>query len=300
MNFALRTNRRRGLALLEVLLAVAIALTFLGGTVLAFIEMMRASDRAQARLDAIANARHALETMSLEFSRAYLQPAGANRFTGQFADDGAGNRIDGDKDTLIDEELSDALDNDGDWLPADDKHALIDTARNIYERQRFRNVADLDDDHVDEDVKFVKSDVLFRTQPDDGTTNTRLVRFVIGSFDVDDNVLLEEVTTDAGGPDEAVTTSPIAFNVLAFNALYWDQNSSRYWVRTWNSDDFTTGAVPELPAAVNLSVTVYAGQPQTLAMISAAEGIDTLTLTTTADLEAVLADSRYNALRETY
>jgi prepilin-type N-terminal cleavage/methylation domain-containing protein len=67
---SLRRNTQRGLTLMELLVAMTIAVIIIGGSVAAFIQMLRAHDRAQARIDAMANARSALEVVSLEFRRA--------------------------------------------------------------------------------------------------------------------------------------------------------------------------------------------------------------------------------------
>lgn len=301
-----RGRQGRGLSLIEVLIAIAITMAFLGGAVLAFVEIMRSTDRSQARLDAVSNARHALDRMSIELKKAYRGEPGPvpYMFSGQTVSLGEGDRADNDRDGNFDEEDINGRDDDADYAAAtDDKHAELSPG--LHERQRFVGIADLDDAKVDEDAKFTQADIQFRTFPDGSTTGTREVRYVLGDYDGENNVLLQEVTVDAGGPDQQVTTGPLAFNVVSFSALFWDQATTgtepydKYWKTQWDAGSVTPGT-PELPVAVNLSVSVYAGHPQSLASVIAPAPIPTVTLSTTIVIEAVKGDIRYTAIRETY
>lgn len=316
MSFALRTrpSHSRGLTLMELLVAVAITLAFLGSAVMAFIEIIHSSDRAQARLEAMANARHALETMTIEFKRAQIGPSGAvfqGATTAKVNTDGSsnGNYTDDDGDGRIDEEDLDGRDQDGDWVvAADDKHAVLDAFGAISERHRFRGLADLDDGHVDEDCKFSTADVTFRTFPDtfNPTTSPRQVRFYLGEADGEPNVLLRELTLGAGTPNAVTYTDPIAFNVLSFGVLFWDQNTTQtteefqqYWKPSWDASAQNPSLCP-LPPSVYLSMTMYAGTPLPFTSLAPGTPIETVTMSTAADIEAVLADPRYAQVRETY
>jgi hypothetical protein len=288
--------------MLEVLMAVAIALAFLGGAVLAFSEIIRAADRSQARLNAIANGRHALDRMTVELTRA--DPGTPEFFIGSTTELINGDYADNDGDGEVDEESVNGLDDDNDWVvTTDDKHAELQPG--LFERQRFLNKPDLDDIHVDEDVKFTSADMQFRTYPDSSTTGTRHVRFLLGNYDGEANVLLQEVTTDVGGPEQTVTTAPLAFNVMSFSALYWDQGDSdpdtRYWKTTWDASSVDT-SLPPLPVVVHLAVTVYSGYPDTPGTIVAGTPFATETVSTNVMIEGVKGDplGRYDAIRETY
>jgi type II secretory pathway pseudopilin PulG len=296
-------RRPGGLTLVELLVAIAIVMAFLGSTVLAFIQIMRASDLAQARMDALSNARHAAELMTIEFKRARPGPPAStppNRFVGMTASLETGNGKDDDNDGKVDEESVNGLDDDGDWTIGDDRHAAV--SGTVRERKRFVGTADLGDGRVDEDARFARAKVRFRTF--DSTTGTREVRFYVGEFDGTTNVLLREVTIDAGGPEQKTATFPVAFNVLSFSLLFWDQNSTttqaKYWRTDWNSEDYPpAGPLPALPASVAIGLTVYAGT-RPLALQPPGEPLDTVTVSSMVDIESVLDDPRYATLRETY
>ena len=82
------------------------------------------------------------------------------------------------------------------------------------------------------------------------------------------------------------------------NYLYWDVNrDSPYWAEEWDAS--TTPPRPPgivLPAAVYISVTVYAGQVP-LDQVGPDEPMETMTASTVVDLESVLHDPRYESVR---
>ena len=295
-------HNQRGLTLIEILVAIAITLAFLVGVVLAFIELMNSSDRAQARLNATANARHALGTISKEISRALGTGPNAY-FVATSGDFTVGDRSNNDSDTEVDEEFANGHDEDGDWTSAGDRHAQIGP---FVERSRFQGIPDLGDGGVDEDNRFAASTLIFNADPSSGmpSPGIRRIRYLLGSFDGESNVLLQEVTTDFGGPSELATTSPIAFGVLSFEALFWDQRdvhddptTDNGWKRLWNSDDRVTSP-PLLPASVYLSATVYAGSPRELTQLQPNELRETVKLSTIANVQEVLFSPEYAAIRD--
>lgn len=315
MNFASPRNRR-AFSLIEVLVVVSIVLLFFGAASLSIIQFIRSKEKAQARMEAVANARHAVDTIAKELrvARMLSVPGGGRLFFGQTAERGApftGDRIDNDVDFAIDEEIIRGRDDDGDFV---NQHVQLKDPTappvgpgNVYERPYFFNADDLGDQRVDEDVQFTTAEVEFHTQPDGA--GVRRVRFYLDSFDGEDNVLLMQATTDVGGPDEQASLSPIAHNVLSFSLLFWDPNGpppsladpyTRYYQRTWNSDNFTTGvAAMRVPSTIHIRVTTYAGSPQPLGeMVNGpALPIESVTLSTVVNVEQVLGSAFYNSRR---
>ncbi|MCX7717950.1 MAG: prepilin-type N-terminal cleavage/methylation domain-containing protein [Candidatus Sumerlaeaceae bacterium] len=315
MNCASVTNRcgargARGLTLLELVIALAILLLFIGAALLSVFHIIRTGEVAQAKLDAMSNARHALETMSLEIKQVRFGPLGAtpqNLFevsTNAFPN---GNYKDDDGDGAVDEEWLDGL-SQGGWTPADNRHARLDNPAGggppsppRYERQRFLTTPDLGDGVVDVDARFNSATMRFRTFPNafNPSPGNREVRFLRGTYDGEPNVLLRVVTEDAGGPNERTTTSPIAFGVLSFSALCWDPNTvDRGWRLFWNAAAYPATDV-EIPPSVFLEVTCYAGV-KPLSSLQPGEPIDTVRLQTVVDIESVLASPKYAAVREVY
>lgn len=297
----------RGLTLLELAIALAIVLLFIGAALISVFQIIRTGEAAQAKLDAMANARHALETMSLEIKQARFGPVGAspeNLFEVSTTAASHGNRKDDDGDGAVDEEIVDGI-SQGGWTPADDRHARLDDSGGgpppRYERQRFLATPDLGDNVVDVDARFQSASMRFRTFPNafDPSPGNREVQFFRGTYDGEPNVLLRVVTEDAGGPNERTTTSPIAFNVLSFSVLCWQPNTAaRGWTLFWNAAAYPPTDV-EIPPSVFLEVTCYAGT-KPLASLQPAEPIDTVRLQTIVGIESVLASPKYAAVREVY
>ncbi len=304
-----RNGRPRGFTLLEMLTAVLILGLFFTGATLGFVQMLRAKDRTQARLEALGNARHALDRIGNDLHLARSGPAGppffgVSRFdlTNTTATLFSGNRTDDDQDTRVDEELVDGADNDGDWTTSDDLHAELTSG--VVERPTLRGKPDPGDLHVDEDNQYAWATVQFRKFPDataPPTSATEEIRLYVGEYDGEANVLLREqilrspVSTD---PD-IYTTSPLAFNVLSFNALAWDPTpNNQKWMTGWSVGAVPAG-YPDLPAALNLTVTVYAGT-RPLATLPPTEPVETVSLNTTVDVESVVAGNPdYDSLRPT-
>ena len=136
--------------MLELLVAMAVIAAFLSGVIAAFIQILKASERAEATVDAVNNARAALETMANDIKSASIDPSQIpQHFFGIDARLGSGDGIDNDRDGLIDEEIFNGLDDDGDWSLADDNHAIIN---GFIERSAFVGVPDLGDFRVDEEI----------------------------------------------------------------------------------------------------------------------------------------------------
>lgn len=308
----------RGLTLVETLVALAVVLTFFVGAVMAFLEIVRTKEQTQSRLDAVANARHALETMSAEFKRARLLPQTTTvtqTFTEYFVGSttfSAGDRIDNDGDGRVDEESFNGFDDDGDWSIIDDRHARIPSVAAggaYHDRWKFRTRSDLGDARVDEDCLFSSSTIEFQTFPQASGLPERRVLFSRGvDPDGEPNSLLMQVQEwdPVVSPPALATIAPVAHNVLSFTALYYDATvttgtqRSNPWQIRWDSQErlATRNDVPPIPPSVYLAVTVYSGT-QPLSTIAPGQKIETLTLHTIVNVEAVLADPRYDlAVRE--
>lgn len=306
---------RRGLTLIETLVAIAVVMVFFVGAVMAFLEIVRTKEATQARLDAVANARHALEAMSLELKRARLLPEDTSNtqsfeefFRGDTIFQAAGDRADSDQDGRVDEENFDGLDNDADYSVIDDRHVRIPLPTgtgSYYERWKYRQRPDLDDARIDEDTRFSSSTVEFQTFPRAGGLPERRVTFSSGtdpdSGDPNAVIMRVEESDPDAGIFQPATVAAVAHNVLSFTALYWDAEEttasqpSSAWTPYWSSSERlanrNTAAV--VPASVYLSVTVYSGS-QPLSTIPAGAALETVTLHTVVNVESVLADPRYD------
>jgi prepilin-type N-terminal cleavage/methylation domain-containing protein len=278
------SRHARGFTLVEVLVAILIALAFMAGALAAFIQILRASDMAEAEMAAIANGRVALDALAIEVKQANYIP-GSFHFVATNNHLANGDAIDNDRDGAVDEELPDGQDDDGDWTAGDDRHAQISGAS--YERVEFRGIADLGDERVDEDTVFDSDELEFDILPDPADPLPRYVRvrFYIGTWEGRDHVLLKD-TSDliSGLPAE---TSPLAEGVLSFNALYWQANQAvPYWIEDWDSANpaYVFGMLLPMPAAVYLSLHVYAddrpidnwslGQPARIAHLSTVVNVE--------------------------
>lgn len=295
-----RNGRRRpgGWTLVEVLVALAVVSVFLVGVVTAFIQILRASDRSERTIEAYENARAAVETVALFVKAARIEPAMPYQyFIGINTPTLEGDRIDNDEDTRVDEEQPNGTDDDNDFdATNDDRHAGVGS---VAERRLFVGQADLGDEHVDEDNVFHHDQLTFAIFPDPNVPGSRneITSFSIGTWEGEDHVLLHRVLRTTGTVTSGVQVAPLAYNVLSFNVLYWDPNASTpYWVEAWDTVSSQTLPGPgiELPAAVYVSVTVYAGRIP-LDQLAPGEPIEAVTASTVVDIEAVIHDPRYDA-----
>lgn len=288
----------RAVSLIELMVAVAISLAFLGGVAMAFIQISKAADRAESQQDAIARARAAIERISIDVKQARINPNfPVQFFIGESVALTYGNGKDDDGDGAIDEEVIDGLDNDGDWTPADDRHAVVNGTA---ERQNWMGTPDLGDGSVDEDFRFNQDTLEFRIYPDPRipTSRDEIVRYEIGTFDGEDNVLMRTLVRNPGDLTEETFSEPLAFQVLSLDFLYWNPNVEvdgvPYWVTTWDATTTLTGPDPRMPypIAVYISVTVYA-DTRPFETYNAGEVVDTLTVNTVVNIEQMLKDTRW-------
>ena len=290
----LNKRANAGMTFVEVMVAVAVSLAFLSGVLAAFIQIIHTSDISSARLKAVNNARSALEIMSIDLKAARLKPPGLLQiFEGTDRTLAYGDGVDNDKDGKIDEEIFDGKDNDGDWSAGrDDRHQRLGDS---YERSQWVNLPDLGDANVDEDTKFSRDTLTFRVWPEKQRIWARddVITYEI----VDDvntygesNVLVRRIKRTYAANYVEEDVSPIAFKVLSLDILYWNPNAERPgWVSEWDtfkSSKFTTSGI-ELPIAVYLAITVYAGTDD-LSKYIPGNKIETITLYTIVNLEQVL------------
>lgn len=315
-------RRRRGFTYLEVLVALAVALTFLSSLYVSFIYMLRTMDENTARLDAMRNGRSAIMTMSDEFkSISSVGVAFVPQLIALDANAGFGNGYDEDDDGTPDEEILNGLDDDGDWIGAtDDLHAQIVSSGVFYDRFHYTafppfgglyGVAqqDLGDFHVDQDCVFGRDQMVFRVIPSPPIADVlfRSITYTIGSIDGQNNVLLRQARTEfdpLSGRVPIVTTSPIAFNVLGLDLLFWDANGdpdpnlSRvnrpYWVTTWDSTlapSFDPPKLP-LPSSIYARVTLYSEDTVPQSYIPG-ERTQTMHFETIINIEEIIGDISY-------
>lgn len=298
MRERMKNKYKRGMTLVEILLAVAISLAFLSGVLMAFSQIMKTSDLAKARLEAVNNARSALEFMSIDIKAARMNYSiPFQNFTGTDATLSYGNGIDDDGDNKIDEETFDGKDNDGDWDSAkDDRHA---SAGGYFERAQFVSQADLGDAHVDEDCKFSRDSLTFRIYPDTANPNSRddLITYSIIN-DVatygEPNVLVRTIIKDYSSASPTTESAPVAFNVLSLDILYFNPNTMwPYWETSWDASTIAphTNNIP-LPVSVYLAITIPAGVFD-INKYNPGDKVETVTLETVVNIEQVLIDPRW-------
>ena len=291
----------KGMTFLELMVAVAIAMAFMVGVVAAFIQIMQATNLAEAKLEAVNNARAALELMAIDIKAARIDPRQSlQHFVGENYNLAYGNGLDDDGDGgPPDEEIFNGRDDDltgPDWnvTRGDDRHAV---AGGLIERPFYFNSPDLGDGHVDEDCKFDVDRLTFRIFPDPTTPITRddLITFEVGTFEGEEHVLMRRIVHDPSLPNRIVKKEPLAFNVMSLNLLYWDPNRiPPDWSTSWNSfraPNFVQPAI-ELPVAVFIAVTVYA-DTKPIEHYKPGDPIQTITLQTVVNIEQVLKDQRY-------
>lgn len=302
-------RRRAGFTIMEILVSMAIALTFLSALYTSFIQLLRASDSTRARVEAMRNGRAALLTLSDEF-KAISRSGGDYLLIGENADQTFGDGKDDDADNSVDEETLDGFDEDADYNPlTDDRHALLATIllTSYYERQSYVLVDDLGDVHVDEDVVFGDDALSFQLFPPaiDASLTSATISYGLGTLDGQDHVLLRTAKVeDPGGT--TTTISPLAFGVVGLDFLYWDPNrvpgaplrSLRPdWVTDWDSRDVLTFLPPQLPlpASIYARLTLYADR-RPLASHQPGEPVDTLKVETIINLEDIIGDATYPRL----
>lgn len=251
----------RAFSLIEMLVALAVALVFVSAMYMTFIQVLRATSERSARTEALRNARSALMTMMEEIKAFQRTGTTDTLLVGVNFDLAFGNGIDEDGDGTVDEEILDGQDDatDSDWVIANDNHIpffLTGPLPFIYERPRLTDTPDFGDFHVDEDVRFSSdslSIMLFPPAVESGVTS-RTITYSLGTFDGESNVLVKTAKTEFLSSATSTTMAPLAFGVTALDFLYFDPNATPdpNWTTDWDS---ATSGVPD---AVYLRVTLHA------------------------------------------
>ncbi|MBI1293305.1 hypothetical protein GC173_19035 [bacterium] len=308
-------RRRRAATLVELLTALAVSMILVAAMAAAFIQIIRASDEAQAQVRASNSARLAVDAVSTELATLNFTTPGQEFF---LIDRPLtyGDNIDNDTDTRTDEEIFNGLDDDTDWdVINDDRHATIGTRR---ERNYGVGIADYGDGHVDEDCLFSADEISWLTPASISASGTlERIHYGIGTFEGESNVLLRTSTVNYGTINAIETVEPIVFEVLSFDVLAWNSNSdsplaasdSGYWVSSWLSSGIVAptyrplgapaGTPPfELPTSFLVSVVVSAERSPLSDLPSpslASRPFRTLRASTVVDVESTLLDPRYTS-----
>ncbi len=311
----------RGVSLTELLVALTIALVFVGGVAAAFVQIIKASDEAEAQIRGHAAARSAVDKIGTELRSLTISTGPQfQEFLLRNSELAYGDNYDNDGDGRVDEESIDGFDNDfggsGDWTIASDTHAMVNA---FVERAAYVGVPDLGDADIDEDFVFNNDVLAFIVPPSAGTPRQRVI-YRIDTFDGEDNVLVREVTigpTDSGFATDPIDfVEPVVFDVVNFNVLAWNANSDAispaadtpYWVTEWDTALKTFplsvinapfGTPPfKLPAAFHLTITINAeGVPLPDVGDWPPPGgtgnIKTVTVQSIVNVESVIKDNRY-------
>jgi hypothetical protein len=249
-------------------------------------------------VDAVNNARAAMEIMVNDIKSATMDFAIPDHyFFGIDSNLGYGDGIDNDGDGDIDEETFNGTDDDGDWTMASNNHAVI---LDLVERSSYTTVPDLGDFDVDEDLVFGQDTLEFRIKPNPALAEVRdeIIKYEIGTFEGENNVLLKQVSYMSGTIPLGEETMPVAFDVLSLSFLYFDPNGiDPGWKTTWDASNAPSFPLPgiELPVTVYINVTVYSGI-KPLNSLQPGDEIETTTMGTAVNIEQVLWDPRYQAL----
>lgn len=249
---------RRGFTLIEMLLAIAIAMAFLSGVYVIFIETLQAYERIEARSVAMRNARTAINTLSDEI-RQISRLSSDVLLIGTDNTYSFGDGIDNDFDGNVDEEIFNGLDDDngtGSAASALDQHATLGDYR---ERPEMIGAADFGDLDVDEDCNFGADFLIFRIYPSEPTQflQYKTVTYAVTSWDGEDNVLVRQTRIEFSDGTATLGVAPIAFGVLGFDVLYWNPNADpedQGWVTTWDSGDVANFEEPRLPLPASLLI----------------------------------------------
>lgn len=290
----------QGFTLLEIIVALAISLTFFTALYSSFNQVLRSTSRTRARVEAVRNGRSAIATM-LDDIKTAQRSGGLTLFVGTDSTRAFGNGIDEDNDGNIDEEVLDGTDDETppDYTAGpDDNHATIAGFGSGGERFAFIGVADLGDFHVDEDVRFGNDTLSFRRFPGGLISNEVITYSVEDSPSAAPNtprVLMRSVATLFTDTTTASATTPLAFGVHGLDLLYWDQNATPpTWTTTWDSS--VVAGTLTLPVSVYIRLTLH-GDTQPLQTYTDGQEIRTVHMQMIVNVEDILTDAAYDALR---
>jgi len=285
-------SSRGGFTLIELLIALAIASAFLTGLYTAFSKILRAHDHAEARLEALRNARTAITTISDEFK-------GINSLGSDYLLIGLdqpltyGDGIDSDADGNLEPR---PVDGQPGALPGSDRHAMIGSHT---ERPLYVGRPDEGDTEIDTDARFSHDSIVLRIFPRVPTPELTLktVTYNIESYDGQPNVLVRRSRIERTGSEPLVGVAPLAFDVLSFDILYWNPNAppqQQYWVTTWDSTQAANFDPPRLPlpASLYIRLTLNADD-RPHASIQPGAPVETVLLESIVNVEQTIGDALY-------
>ena len=295
---AIGSGRRRGVAagftLVELLVAVAVASAFLGGTYAAFNRILQAHARVAARSEALRNARTAITTISDEFKA-------VNRLGSDFLLLGIdqtlpyGDAIDNDGDGVADSKTLDGQPNTS-GTTFIDLHARIGS---LHERPLRVGQPDEGDGNVDVDVKFGRDAIVLRIFPRVPTPDLTLktVTYNVETYDGQPNVLVRRTRIERTSGEPLVGIAPLAFEVLGFDLLYWNPNAppeQQYWVTRWDSSQSAGFDPPRLPLPASIFVRLTMNvDARPHASILPGAPVDTVIMESILNIEQTIGDALY-------
>lgn len=284
-----RLRQGRGLTLIELMLALTMALVVITAVVSVFVQIMGISKKSQRTLEAAANARSAIETLSNEIKTVDRAP-GAVSFLGENVALAKGDGIDNDGDGKIDEEQANGVDDDGDWRAATEENVQISMLR---ERPGGVNKADLGDPGVDEDDLFKMDRITFKITPTSGSgLISETIIYEVTKFENRPNTLVRHDQKMKAVGNMTETIAPLAYNVLSFNLLYWNPNATpanQGWREAWDSKAATSAPGFELPASVFVDIVILDDEVP-IENYALGEKVNTFSLKSIINIESVIQD----------
>lgn len=270
------------------------------------VQVLNITDRSERDMEAVANARIALDIMSRELKNTVTDPALSPYFLGLPSVKSYGDGKDNDGDGAVDEETFNGRDDDGDYQAGeDDFHAVVDAGVNgpLTERRHGEDEADFGDGRVDEDCLFSQARLSFRAHPEPGASyDYNWISYaLVDTFDEEDVPVLvrtcRHIMAD-GTVVEELPDAPLAYDVLSVQFLYWDPNAipgNQSWRTDWDSNS-PPGPGPTFtfptPATVLIHLEVSADE-RPLETIEEGEPVRTVRLTTAVNLEGVIQDGDF-------
>ncbi|MDI6783450.1 MAG: prepilin-type N-terminal cleavage/methylation domain-containing protein [bacterium] len=204
-----KIQNSNGLTLTEVLISMTITAIIASAIYLTFSTVLGGYNKGKAQVTMAETARAALTKLTDDLRNVSVSTSQPFLVSNDSSANKKGDGIDNDKDGIIDEEIRDGKDNDGDY------NAATDDLDN--------DGADLDDYHIDEDCTYDKDTVEFHT-----TGGNHLLYYV----DTSHRLMRKKDASE----------DPVAFSVREFNVLCWD-TTTMLWQQSWNSDSTSPKSV---------------------------------------------------------
>lgn len=296
----LPSRKRRGFSFLELTTALAITLLFIFPIGVIFISLLRVKMENSAKLNALSNARAAMETLCKDL--AALDNSGP--LSSIVVTQPYGDGIDNDSDGNIDNQ---PVDGGAATLPGSytDNHAVIDATAAptpIVERPHRAGMPDIGDTGVETDTPFTSTTLSFQITSGTLPPTPVQVTYTLQTTWQEDssaNVLTRSIVYSSSDGTAISETAPVAFGVLSFRVFYWNPNAAAttdadfYWKNTWDSAALAlSGATFNFPASFYLHITTYA-DAKPLPEYKPKSKIQTVTLRTVLNNEPVINNAAF-------